>query len=1218
MKMKKVSLLLLFAFALGSISFGQLGTATVTYNLGDIETDKYFTFYSGTQSSMCPGLMTVTLPVDALILSTEVSYDMTADANSAVYRQRSHFRCVSPGGTNEASMTNGPSIYTPGTASYSRTVDIANGVVGGGDIEFELHAGATHYVNYCSIDSVKVDNNTWTVTITYIPAGYPSQSLNPTPADGGIYVGLDDDLSWDFGANTDNYDVYFGTDNPPTTKVVDFASAGVSGTFDPGTMNETETYYWQVISHNTNGFTDGPVWSFTTVCGSYVTPFTEDFESVTLPELPYCWSKIANSTSTWATVESYSYYGYNAQNSLRLSNDSDTDPTLIFVSPQIEVGSGSLADKMVHFYLMGFSYPNLVVGTMSDPTDEATFTPYETFLVYDSHTEHNVYFNNYVGTDTYIAFKMDPSTSYQEAYLDDITIDDIPSCIPPADLYADNLTINSASLNWTDLNGATSWNIEYDTAGFIPTGIPTVSSVSNPHVINGLTSATEYDFYVQTDCGGGDVSAWSSVGSFMTPCDFFPVPFSENFDLAPWGEMPPCWSSILFCADAFAMNGNQGGYFQMENSFDLNSTLMLISPPVMDLALNRLKFNAQSNTAGAELLIGTMSNPADQNTFELLTSVTFTSAWVYEPFDVWLNGYTGTNNYFVIKHSNSSEYLTIQIDDIEVEALPTCLEPINLFVSDITTTSANFNWTEGGTAADWEIEIGELGFVPGTGTTFTHNNPFGTDQTYGLSGLTSATTYDIYVRTDCGASDYSVWVGPITFLTGFDAFGALPVTEDFESGMGITGNNYENAQDWVINTELQYSGLNSIHNPYDIDADNVLFMLGTFDFTAKTDVMLTFWQIAKTEGRSDKCYVEISTDGGITYDQLPESTYAGQGRYREDDLYTPFDGPAFDEDSYTDWGTGTETPDNTWWKKEYFNLTDYNTFDNVVIRFRLWSNGYTNRAGWYLDDIVVETLGTPGFNVDPISITEDATATMPAMVGLTMGNTGDFPANYTAAVVYDEMDLFSADFNSGMPGDWTIVNNGTNTVTWTDTSNIFGQSIDGTPMAWVDGLQGYNPPVTNIMDEELISPVVDASAYASGTLQLEYDQVFDADYNVGDTARVYVYDGANWVMIYEAWSDDGSIYSGGVHKIWDVTAYANANFQVKFQYIEGSITARGRYFAIDNVRLRASMSALDWLTVDGSAATSGVALPDADGIISMVDVEMDATGLEIGTYNANI
>ena len=265
--MKKVSLLLLFAFALGSLTFGQLGTASATYNTGDIETDKNFNYYSGYQFSDCPGLLTVTLPADALILYTDVSYDMTSEAPSDISRQKSHFRCVSTGGINEASHTSGPYIYTPGTESYSRTgLDIANGVVGGGNIDFELHAGANHYINYCSVDSIKVDNNTWTITITYIPPGYPTQALNPTPADGGLYVGLDDDLTWDFGADTDTYDVYFGSDNPPTTLYTG-GTAGATGTFDPGTMNETETYYWQVVSSNTNGYTDGPVWSFTTLCG---------------------------------------------------------------------------------------------------------------------------------------------------------------------------------------------------------------------------------------------------------------------------------------------------------------------------------------------------------------------------------------------------------------------------------------------------------------------------------------------------------------------------------------------------------------------------------------------------------------------------------------------------------------------------------------------------------------------------------------------------------------------------------------------------------------------------------------------------------------------------------------------------------------------------------------------------------------------------------------
>ena len=86
-------------------------------------------------------------------------------------------------------------------------------------------------------------------------------------------------------------------------------------------------------------------------------------------------------------------------------------------------------------------------------------------------------------------------------------------------------------------------------------------------------------------------------------------------------------------------------------------------------------------------------------------------------------------------------------------------------------------------------------------------------------------------------------------------------------------------------------------------------------------------------------------------------------------------------------------------------------------------------------------MGTPGLNVDPLTIEEDATALMPASTNITMGNTGNFPARYTATVVYDEMDLLSADFNSGIPVDWTIVNNGTNNVTWTDTTNLYGQFL---------------------------------------------------------------------------------------------------------------------------------------------------------------------------------
>jgi hypothetical protein len=382
--------------------------------------------------------------------------------------------------------------------------------------------------------------------------------------------------------------------------------------------------------------------------------------------------------------------------------------------------------------------------------------------------------------------------------------------------------------------------------------------------------------------------------------------------------------------------------------------------------------------------------------------------------------------------------------------------------------------------------------------------------------------------------------------------------------------------------------------------------------------MLSFWHIAKVEGEYEHCFVEISTDGGATFDQLPESTYGGAGLY-DMGSGSLAEGPAFDEDSYTEWGTSTELPDNSWWRKEYFDLTDYNTESNVVIRFRVVTDTYVNRAGWYIDDITIEALGAPAFYVNPLSITEDATTVMPASVDLTMGNSGSFPTGYSANVVYDEVDLYTEDFNSGLPGDWTVVNNGNNAVTWVDTTSSYnGYDFDGTRFMVADGYQGYAPQ-SNTMDDELISPVIDASAYIGGGLLLEFDQAFNANWDAGDTAWVYVYDGAQWVEIYKSGADDGELSwsENGIHKAYNVSAYANANFQIKFHYTEDDL-GRGQYFAIDNIRLRASLSALGWLTIDGAEISGGVTLPDSDVFPSIIDVDMDATGLATGVYTADI
>ena len=63
---------------------------------------------------------------------------------------------------------------------------------------------------------------------------------------------------------------------------------------------------------------------------------------------------------------------------------------------------------------------------------------------------------------------------WQDIYVDDILIDHMPTCPKPSDLFANMVTTESAYLNWTESGVATSWNIEYDVAGFEPTGVATV------------------------------------------------------------------------------------------------------------------------------------------------------------------------------------------------------------------------------------------------------------------------------------------------------------------------------------------------------------------------------------------------------------------------------------------------------------------------------------------------------------------------------------------------------------------------------------------------------------------------------------------------------------------------------------------------------------------------------------------------------------------------
>jgi len=95
---------------------------------------------------------------------------------------------------------------------------------------------------------------------------------NSSPADGAKPVGPDADLSWSAGSLAVSHDVYFGTELPPA-----FVGNQAGTSFDPGTLEYSTTYFWQVNEVEADGTVrQGAVLSFTTTTPVGIFEYTQD------------------------------------------------------------------------------------------------------------------------------------------------------------------------------------------------------------------------------------------------------------------------------------------------------------------------------------------------------------------------------------------------------------------------------------------------------------------------------------------------------------------------------------------------------------------------------------------------------------------------------------------------------------------------------------------------------------------------------------------------------------------------------------------------------------------------------------------------------------------------------------------------------------------------------------------------------------------------------
>lgn len=108
------------------------------------------------------------------------------------------------------------------------------------------------------------------------------------------------------------------------------------------------------------------------------------------------------------------------------------------------------------------------------------------------------------------------------------------------------------------------------------------------------------------------------------------------------------------------------------------------------------------------------------------------------------------------------------------------LAPSALMVTNFTNDVVDLTWTANGTEAQWNVEWGLPGFVPGTGAEI--GSTVVSSNTASISGLDGFTTYDFYVSANCGVGTTAgSWV-MVSQITLCDPFVAQSFCESFDSG----------------------------------------------------------------------------------------------------------------------------------------------------------------------------------------------------------------------------------------------------------------------------------------------------------------------------------------------------------------------------------------------------------------------------------------------------
>ena len=512
----------------------------------------------------------------------------------------------------------------------------------------------------------------------------------------------------------------------------------------------------------------GPL-NFTTQCNA-VTAISENFDLSTT--LPACWKKVGINGSAYPTALTGAP---SSPNVIYLYNNppTATAPLSVLALPYVDnaaAGTHRLKFKARAAYTVGGV---IEVGYLDNIADETSFISLQSFTLTSTTTFET--FIAELGEDALtgnLAFRH-TGVPANSVYIDDVAWELLPQCSDIYNLAYLNVTNTSVDLTWATDGIESNW--QYAVGGSTvtnPSSLTPVDVIGNPEAfITTLQASTTYKIWVRSDCGGGAYGSWVGPVNFTTQCNEVAT-FSETFDAST--TLPSCFKKVGTAGSAYPQNAGTGAATAPNNIYFYQAVLAM--PPVNNAAAatHRLKFKVKSayTAGGNSIIVGYVTDTNDPASFVPIQTFSATSTSVYDTFSAEL-GIEPLSNTIAIKHTGVN---SVVLDDIVWELLPTCSDVYGIAHESLLSTTTTINWETNGSENAWEYVLGSsTDTAPGSLTAVSVN-----ETSADLSGLNPATTYKIWVRSNCGSGSYGAWIGPFSFTT-LCAPVAVNYTQDFSN-----------------------------------------------------------------------------------------------------------------------------------------------------------------------------------------------------------------------------------------------------------------------------------------------------------------------------------------------------------------------------------------------------------------------------------------------------